>query len=71
MTTDSLQLVLPQSQKPVVLKSLHADCGSGHLGTEKTLEKVRQRFYCPFMSSDVEAFCRSCADCEARPSSQI
>ena len=71
VTTDSLQLVLPQSLKPVVLKSLHADCAGGHLGTEKTLEKVRQRFYWPVMLSDVEAFCRSCADCEARNTSAL
>ena len=56
------------SEKPLG-KVLHDDCAGGHLGSEKTLEKVRRRFYCPFMSSDVEAYCCSCPDCEARNSS--
>ena len=63
-----LQLVVPPSLKPQILKALHDDCAGGHLGSEKTLQKVRRRFYWPFMSPDVEAYCRSCPDCEARNS---
>jgi len=63
-----LQLLIPASLRPVVLKSLHSDCSGGHLGAEKTLEKIRRRFYWPLMTADVKHYCQSCADCEARNS---
>ena len=45
---------------------LHDNCSGGQLGTERTLEKARARFYWPFMLSDVELHCKSCDLCSAR-----
>ncbi len=39
------QLVLPRNRVPEVLRSMHDDVSGGHLGINKTLEKIRQRFY--------------------------
>ena len=49
-----------------VLTTLHDNCSGGHLGTERTLEKTRARFYWPFMFFDVELHCKSCDLCYAR-----
>lgn len=47
-----------------MLKSLHDDMG--HLGVERTLDLVRDRFYWPRMSSTVEEKIRTCERCVRR-----
>lgn len=37
------QLVLPARYRPMVLRSLHDECG--HMGVERTTELVKDRFY--------------------------
>lgn len=58
------QLVLPQEYQEMVLKSLHDD--HGHLGVDKTLELVRDRFYWPKMTASVEDHCKWCSRCVKR-----
>ena len=40
----------------------------GHPGTEKTLARLRERFYWPGYQSDVQDWCRDCAQCASRKS---
>ena len=40
-----LQLVLPHSLVPDILSALHDAPSAGHLGVNKTVERVRERFY--------------------------
>ena len=42
------QVVLPSRLKPLVYKELHVNMG--HLGYERTLELIRERFYWPQMN---------------------
>ena len=63
-----LQLVLPTTFVPEVLTSLHNSPVGGHMGTKKTLEKVRSRFYWPGQRKDVEHWCNSCSLCNSRKS---
>ena len=42
-----LQLVVPMSQRKIVLAELHEGMTGGHLGQEKTLMKLKERFYWP------------------------
>lgn len=58
------QLVLPEALRSLVLKSLHDDMG--HMGTERTLDLVRKRFYWPKMSAEVETKVRTCNRCIRR-----
>ncbi|KAL6478149.1 hypothetical protein MHYP_G00139840 [Metynnis hypsauchen] len=58
------QLVLPKKYVPMVLRSLHDECG--HLGIEKTAELIKERFYWPKMSSDIERYVKNCGRCIAR-----
>ncbi|CAI5676583.1 unnamed protein product [Oreochromis niloticus] len=59
-----LQLVLPREHVAMVLRSLHDE--SGHLGVDKTVELIRDRFYWPRMSGEVEQYIRNCGRCVAR-----
>ena len=47
-----LQVVVPNSLQPIILEQLHNE--GGHLGTHKTAEKLRERYYWPDYMTDVE-----------------
>ena len=61
-----LQLILPRKRIPEVLEELHSSASGGHFGVNKTLGKVRERFYWVNCRDDVEEWCRRCDDCAAR-----
>lgn len=61
---ETTQLVLPERFRTTVLKSLHDECG--HLGIEKTSELIKDRFYWPHMSIDVEQYIKTCGRCITR-----
>ena len=42
---------------------------AGHLGMQKTLAKIRSRFYWVGQRKDVEEWCRHCTECDSRKSS--
>ena len=50
--------------RQLLLKEFHESNYAGHLGFEKTLEKLRRRFFWPRMSIDVETFCKGCHQCQ-------
>jgi hypothetical protein len=52
------QVVLPRSRVDDVLAELHGGPSGDHLGVNKTLDKVRQRYYWLQAKSDVEKWCR-------------
>ncbi|KAI8737343.1 Transposon Ty3-I Gag-Pol polyprotein [Biomphalaria glabrata] len=64
-TSTRLQIVLPKVRIQEVLQELHNGSTCGHLGINKTLEKVRQRFYWCRYKEDVEDWCRRCDRCAA------
>ena len=62
----TFQLIVPDSKKLQVLSLSHDIPSAGHLGVDKTLDKVRQSFYWPAMSDDVRRNIKSCDSCTAR-----
>lgn len=54
------QLVLPFSLRQ---EAMRAGVISDHLGEQKTLEQLKQRFYWPAMSDDVKHWCQICPVC--------
>ncbi|KAJ8921328.1 hypothetical protein NQ315_002942 [Exocentrus adspersus] len=48
-----------------VRKNNQIGVGGGHVGINKTLDKVRERFYWFGSRSDVEEWCRRCETCAA------
>ena len=61
------QLVLPQCYIEDVLRGLHTDIG--HPGRDRTLTLLRERFYWPNMTADVDKFISKCDRCIRRKSS--
>uniref|UniRef100_A0A3P9J0P0 Gypsy retrotransposon integrase-like protein 1 n=1 Tax=Oryzias latipes TaxID=8090 RepID=A0A3P9J0P0_ORYLA len=55
------QLVLPEKLREFVKKALHDD--SGHLGLERTVQMVRERFHWPQMFQEIKAWCEKCERC--------
>ena len=48
------QVMLPCRLKPLVFKELHADMG--HLGYDRTLQLIKERFFWPKMYDDIKYF---------------
>lgn len=44
----------------------HDDPLAGHLGVNKTYEKLRERYYWPKMFADVQFWCLSCTHCQMK-----
>ena len=61
-----LQLVIPKSLRNNILKDLHEGVVGGHLGEDKTLDRVRERFYWPGYNADVCQWVKTCGSCAAR-----
>ena len=62
------QLVVPLSLQSEILELIHAGPGGGHLGQEKTLQKLKDRFYWPGHYNDVMTWCATCPSCTTRKS---
>jgi transposase InsO family protein len=58
------QLVLPKRYHGDAMYGLHN--GAGHLGNDRTLEALRQRFYWPRMAEDTKEHIRRCKRCSRR-----
>ena len=48
-----LQLIVPVALRTEVLKELHDGVVGGHLGQDKTLSRLKERFYWPRHWNDV------------------
>ena len=57
------RIALPADIRNKVLQELHAAPTAGHLGMNKTLSKVRLRFYWVGMRADIRSFIRQCPVC--------
>jgi len=58
------QLVLPKPCRQVVLKLGHSIPLAGHLGKNKTQNRILQRFYWPTVYKDVAQYCKTCVACQ-------
>ena len=63
-TQTKSQLVLPETYRPLILNELHKEMG--HLGTERTVNLIRDRFFWPKMQRDVEHFITNVCECLKR-----
>ncbi|KAL7849935.1 hypothetical protein SRHO_G00192840 [Serrasalmus rhombeus] len=61
-----LQLLVPRALLGTILQPVHGQDGVGHFGTPKTLRQLRQGFYWPGCSSNVELFVCCCTVCTAK-----
>ena len=59
-----MQLVTPSSLVCQILTKGHDD--AGHLGADRTLEIIRQKYYWATLFRDVKAWCKTCQACQHR-----
>ena len=67
------QIVVPQSKRQDVLSMAHETPLAGHLGVNKTYQRVLNHFYWRKLRQDVVEFCRSCHVCQlvGKPNQKI
>ena len=53
------QLLLPVQCRQKVLQLAHSIPLSGHMGRDRTLQRIQRRFYWPSLFHDVDAYCRT------------
>jgi len=63
LKTSVLQLLVPRHRVKEILEEAHSSSIGGHFGINKTLEKVRKRFYWASCKQDVEHWCKTCKVC--------
>ena len=62
------QLVMPQVLRASVLQELHSGSVSGHLGRDKMLSLLKERYYWPGHYLDVTDWIAKCESCNTRKS---
>ena len=56
--------VMPKNEINLTMQELHCKETAGHLGTDKTIEKIKSRFFWTNLSRDVKKFVKECFDCQ-------
>lgn len=64
--TVTKQLIIPNALQPEILKMIHDDAVSGHLGIKRTLARLRNRFYWVNCDAAVAKWCNECQICQTR-----
>jgi len=57
------QLIVPNALKRRLFDQAHADPLAAHLGSDRTLAQLRDSYYWPGMSKDIQAWCNACDVC--------
>ena len=60
------QLLVPAGLRKRVLEETHDGLCGGHLGEEKTFQKLKLSHYWPGYWNSVRDWCRTCAACASR-----
>ena len=58
------QIVIPKSYRQEILSMAHETPLAGHMGVNKTCQKILNHFYWPSLRKDVVEFCKSCHACQ-------
>ena len=56
--------LMQRNEVELPIKELHCKETAGHLGIDKTIEKIQSRFFWINLSLDVKRFIRECFDCQ-------
>lgn len=64
------KLVVPKDWQPQVLQENHCEAWTGHLGVEKTIDRIQRDYYWIGMHQDIRDFVRSCTLCQQYKSVQ-
>lgn len=76
-TGDALQedrawkLWVPSELRAELLDRVHGSLSAGHGGIQKTLRKLRERYFWPGLASDVQAWVKRCEVCKMSKTSNV
>lgn len=59
--SDNKCIVVPKSKRQEILRLLHDNYG--HVGINKMLHRVRERYFWPQDNKDIQEFCKACHSC--------
>ena len=67
------QIVVPKVFRNQIMSISHESALGGHLGVNKTVEKILKQFFWPGLRQDVSDYCRSCHVCQmvGKPNQKI
>ena len=66
------QAIIPKEMQNEILYQLHdSPISGGHFGVEKTLARIKQRFWWPSLETSVEKHIANCDRCAARSTAEI
>ena len=60
------QILLPRTYRTAVMKQMHDGPVGGHFGAERTLARLKARYFWYNMKDDVTLWCRTCTSCAAK-----
>ena len=60
------QLCVPHGRRLQVMRLAHDAAMSGHLGGQKTRERIRLNFFWPNTKREISAYTASCQPCQLR-----
>ena len=58
-----IQLIVPDILKDKVMYGVHEGIGRRHLGVEKSVAKLKERFYWPENYTEIPNWCANCSNC--------
>ena len=58
------QLLVPKSRREMIFQAAHYNPMAGHLGCEKTQNRIMDRFFWPGIWADVRRWCAACPECQ-------
>jgi len=62
---NTAQIVIPHNELKQVLAEMHGGTSGGHLGANKIIDKVWQRYYWLHLRGEFERLCQQCDSCAA------
>jgi hypothetical protein len=62
------QFIVPEHQRRFVFEQLHDSVFAGHLGYDKTKEKLSKRFYWYKCNEELKQYIRECVECQVNKS---
>ena len=68
-TTETGQILVPQSLRQEVMAAHHDDKWAGHFGVAKTADLIQRHFRWPSMTSDITTFVSQCPKCQVNKNS--
>ena len=63
---EKLQIIVPFSERRNILREYHDKRTAGHLGINKTIARIKSKFYWPGLSKDVKRYVNGCDVCARR-----